>query len=664
MNRKTEIQFGEGQQRGRDASGGVDASPYVNLDTVDKENGTVGAVFATDARVLSFNWDIGTYHEVLGFEKNMVRMDRLNTAAPIFDRHDSRSDDLGIVLPGSAVLGKTNITGTLRFDLNDVNGAGKRAFQKIVDGFWRTFSVGYRVYKLRYIEEAPDGYPVYLATDWEPMEVSTAPMAADIEAQARSAENKNSNSKIEIQKPTMEPKTPEVIEQERQAAQKELDRQLAAARNAGADDATKAERTRVATIIELGAKHKLEPTFVRTHVETTTTAEAFSLLVLDEVSKRQPTTKGNIRVIERFASVSERQLAMEEAVLVRLSDKDYGKTATIKENPYRHRTLLEISDEYLEANGGDMSGSARQRVANALKISAREVGMSTSDLPNLFANVLNKILRKEYNFQTGKWQAFCYNQPATRINQAEKSINFGDFVDMPQVKEGGEYILQQVADEAEDFTVRKFGSKFAITIEMIINDDLGGMQRMGMKAAKADAFTEDFLVWNLLKTNPKMSDGNSVFSSAHKNLAAASAISYASINELWMKITKQTGLNKKPLDIDPKFIITGRNNQALVDQILNPNLRPITPGDAVASYIKTLTPIYTNYIDDYGFYLAADPSDIDTIRFGGLVGEPDFAMENYYEPGSDAWMYKMRKYFGASFTDFRGLAFNPGQAPA
>ena len=575
---------------------------------------------------------------------------------PILKEHNRWDESLGSA-EDSRVEGN-KLIGKLRFDIGD-GADGQKAFGKVERGHTKFVSVGYRVYSLRYISDGENGLPNYMATDWEPMEISTAKIPADIKAAMRT--DKDSTNKLTIEQKSMETqKTPEQIEQERIAAEAAIQKRIDDAKVASTDTAIQTERTRVSSIIQLGERSKMKDEFVREHIAQNTSLEGFRALVLEKLTTDQPTDVRNVRVVEKFATLSERNTAMVEGILVRMNGKKYEADSIIKENPFRHRTLLEITDEFYQSKGGDMSLSPRQRVAQALMISTREVGMSTSDLPNLFANVLHKILRKEYKFQTGKWQQFCYNQPATRINTPEKSIKLGDFDELSQVTEGAEYKAQSIADTAENFTVRKYGSTFFITIEMIINDDLGGMERLGMKAAKADAFTEDYLAWAAIQSNPTMSDGKAVFSSAHANIASGSALSLTSLSELWLKITTQKGDNNKPLDIDPKFIITGRSNQAALDQILNPNLMPITPGDAVQSYIKLLTPIYTNYISDNRFYLAADPSDIDTLRFGGLVGEPDFALENYYEPGRDAWAYKMRKYFGIAFTEYRGLAFNPG----
>ena len=63
------------------------------------------------------------------------------------------------------------------------------------------------------------------------------------------------------------------------------------------------------------------------------------------------------------------------------------------------------------------------------------------------------------------------------------------------------------------------GIMFALTRQMIINDDMGALadipRQIGMGAAEAIADA----VWTLLLSNPTQSDGNAFFSAAHKNYA-------------------------------------------------------------------------------------------------------------------------------------------------
>lgn len=154
--------------------------------TIDADNRTVEVTFGTEAHVLRYDWKNERYfYEELGYREGEVRMKRLTSgAAPVLDNHDSYGgarSTLGVV--ENAQLNGDTGTATLRFS--------KRAdvepiYQDVLDGIIRTVSVGYRTYKLKDTgRTGENGFPVLRAIDWEPMEISLAPIAADPDSRIR-----------------------------------------------------------------------------------------------------------------------------------------------------------------------------------------------------------------------------------------------------------------------------------------------------------------------------------------------------------------------------------------------------------------------------------------------------------------------------------------------
>lgn len=154
--------------------------------TVNDESRTVEVTFGTEAHVLRYDWMKERYFmEELGYKPDEVRMKRLTSgAAPVLDNHNSwggARGTLGVV--ERAELNGENGTAVLRFS--------KRAdvepiYQDVLDGIIRTVSVGYRVHGYTDTgRKSPEGYPILRATDWEPMEISLAPIAADPDSRVR-----------------------------------------------------------------------------------------------------------------------------------------------------------------------------------------------------------------------------------------------------------------------------------------------------------------------------------------------------------------------------------------------------------------------------------------------------------------------------------------------
>jgi HK97 family phage prohead protease len=152
---------------------------------VNDEKRTADLIFSTGAAVLrSDYWTGKQYREVLSMDPRHIRLDRLNSGAPLLDSHSawSLSDILGTVEPDSARITDGKGLATVRFSKRaDV----EPVYQDVRDKVIRSVSIGYRVYKFE--EDAPKdgGIPTRTATDWEPYEVSMVAMPADPGAKVR-----------------------------------------------------------------------------------------------------------------------------------------------------------------------------------------------------------------------------------------------------------------------------------------------------------------------------------------------------------------------------------------------------------------------------------------------------------------------------------------------
>lgn len=154
---------------------------------VDDETRTVELVFSTKAGgdVLRYDWDTGKkFWERLSLDAGHVRLDRLNHGAPLLNAHSAweLGNVIGVVEENSVVLTKSEARATVRFSRRaDV----EPFYQDVRDGIIRNVSVGYRVHRMEEQAAGKDGYPVRLAVDWEPYEISMVPMGADAGARVR-----------------------------------------------------------------------------------------------------------------------------------------------------------------------------------------------------------------------------------------------------------------------------------------------------------------------------------------------------------------------------------------------------------------------------------------------------------------------------------------------
>jgi phage head maturation protease len=155
----------------------------VQPQTYNEEARTVDLVWTTGAQVRRFDWMEGPYLEELSLDPKAIRMERLNTGAPLLANHDSRSLDAVIGVVEKAWIDGNEGRATVRFsDREDV----QSIISDVRAGILRNISVGYQVHE--YEVEKPQergGMPTYRAVDWEPMELSIVTIPADSSAQIR-----------------------------------------------------------------------------------------------------------------------------------------------------------------------------------------------------------------------------------------------------------------------------------------------------------------------------------------------------------------------------------------------------------------------------------------------------------------------------------------------
>lgn len=155
---------------------------------VDKDKRIVSIVWSTGAGVMRRDpWTGRRYIEELSMDPKHVRMERMNTVAPLLDSHFAYSvrDMLGTVVPGTAAIksgrGYCDLQYSRRPEVDGVWG-------DVEDGIVRAYSVGYNVYaylEVKPADERTGQLAVLRAVDWEPAETSAVPIPADIGATQR-----------------------------------------------------------------------------------------------------------------------------------------------------------------------------------------------------------------------------------------------------------------------------------------------------------------------------------------------------------------------------------------------------------------------------------------------------------------------------------------------
>lgn len=263
-------------------------------ETMDAKAGTVDCVWYTGVPVMRQNWS-GNY--MLRLDMAGCRMERLNAGAPVFDTHFNGNDYASIEAGMAGTKAQRGVVkkawtdgsrgmATLQFDMDNPDAV--EMFRKIGTGQLRNLSPGTFIYD-KQKEPAPNPPPKingedvdqFVATDWEPFELSVCTVPADFDtdflAAGRISEKETSegSEKIRIAKAIEEYFKP-FIEKRDAGATSPINKEtvmetqekpagggpapidnkvaLEAARAEGAN----LERQRMTDIRTMGATHKLD----------------------------------------------------------------------------------------------------------------------------------------------------------------------------------------------------------------------------------------------------------------------------------------------------------------------------------------------------------------------------------------------------------------------
>ena len=306
---------------------------------------------------------------------------------------------------------------------------------------------------------------------------------------------------------------------------------------------------------------------------------------------------------------------------------------------------------------------------------------TTGSFANLMLDSANKTLLSAYDEALVTYPMWTRQAPSVSDFKNVNRIRFGELSDPEVVPENHEYPEKQTSDARESYAVEKYGELFSISLEAIVNDDLNAISRIpGMQGA-AMRRKINKVVYAVLTDNAALSDAVTLFHASSHNanldtttLTVAAAV--AAMNVGWNVMATQSGLNSDTiLNIQPRFLIVPAALSATALTFTGSIADPTT---TVASNEDALRPGFTSGVGNiYGpngprqivtvvdgvldtsstsqWFLAADPSQVDTVEVTFLQGEESPVLSREEGFTTDTMKYKIRQSFAAAAIDFRGL---------
>ncbi|WP_297409630.1 prohead protease/major capsid protein fusion protein [uncultured Alistipes sp.] len=670
----------------------------VQPETIDPEAREVDVVCATERTVTRFNWK-EDYDEMLVCEASAIRMDRANQGLPLLDCHNSWSVH-------------SQVGRTVKVWVNDMRQLCARVrfsnrpevvglFQDVVDGIVKGISVGYEIYKFER-EERPDGArPIYRATDWMPIEISLAPVPADIDSGIRAGQQQHS---VEI----IEKKTSNIKNMERSIEKghtmeytveddpvklgdivtiddvqgvaladgavgetitltliesegaNPTDDDVAADEPAADTSAADDERgftseqmgQRVASIRRMTRAAGLPDGYALSLVGTDMTLEQCSGAIIRQLAKRKQNVNGTHGVQVGLDAGTKKRMAVENALLHRIYPAKFALDDGARE--FRGMSLVEIGRELLSERGVNTRGMDRTEVANAFfKRSA-----STSDFPLLFEGIIHKMLRAQYEFAPEFWEKIA-RQTSVDDFRAKGLYSAGVVNGMKKIPEGSEIKYTTLKESKETIHVESFAEGIRFTRQAFVNDDLGVFSIIPSAFVRHWNTTRGDLVWELVTENGKMSDNKTLFHADHGNLISG-ALNETSLAAGKTALAKQTDVAGALIRVLPRYLVVPPELEIVAKKLVTATT-PAKSDDVnvfAGAFDVIVEPRLT---DPNAWYLMADPYAVDHLYYAYLEGNEALRVNSSEEFKTDSMDYAVRGDFGAAVIDYRGLVKSTGK---
>ena len=633
----------------------------VDKSTYNKDAGTFDVTFATEIPVSSYQWELGDYNEILSCDASNVRMERALSGLPVFDCHYPRN-----------AMSQLGVAENIRFE----NGQGIATIRlgarcdeamrsDIENGIISGISAGYRVYA--YLQEGaimPNSkeIPTYKATDWEPTEISFAPVQADPKAKIRSQETDDLHTVI-INNLKSEKMAEEVIVDKGRADNPDGNPPAIVVDVAKIrEDASKEVRTRIDAILLSTRAAKISDTEAIEYINSADSIEKIRQDIISKFVDAAPEVKpkgDHSSGVGKEAIEKKRELA-ENAILNRISAKTFPIIEGSRE--FRGMSVFEIARELATERGMNTRMLTKEVMADKIFTGQRD--MATGDFPLLLENVMHKSLRADYGYAPEFWDQIA-RETSVEDFRAKNMYQVESVNGMTEMGEGSEIKYGELIEAKQTIKVKSFGEGLKFTRRMFINDDLSAFSKIPDKFVLDWNTTRGDIVWSMLTSGTDgvvMDDGKKLFHADHANLnsGAGSAFGDAGLTAALIAFKKQTGIDgKRKIRVQPKLLIVSPDLEVAARKQLFVGMQATKTSDVNVwsnAYTLIVEPRLTGNI----WYLAADPSTIEGLYYAYLNGNSALRTNRIDNFNTDSIDFAVRGEFGVAAIDYRGWQKNVG----
>ncbi|HID5080143.1 TPA: ClpP-like prohead protease/major capsid protein fusion protein [Escherichia coli] len=333
-------------------------------------------------------------------------------------------------------------------------------------------------------------------------------------------------------------------------------------------------------------------------------------------------------------------------------------------NPYAMMSLFEMAQASLTDRGISVGGFLnRSQVVNAA------FTHSSSDFSHILAGGAEKSVLKGWQDSGETFQKWTRTGSLSNFHEA-KRVGLNGFSKLDKVPEGAEYKYITTSDKGVPIALATYGNIFSVTRQAIINDDLTQLTTIPMAMGRAAARTVGNLVYLLLTSNGKFTDGKALFHADHKNLIAKD-MDMVGLDEARKLMRLQEDANGDSLNITPAFVLvpaaleSAAHRAILSSSSLFPvgNESTLNQNPGIINVVKDMAEVIVeprlDKANNKEWYVAA-AKGMDTIEVAYLDGIDTPYLEEQEGFTVDGVAWKVRIDAGVAALDYRGLLKSSG----
>jgi len=301
-----------------------------------------------------------------------------------------------------------------------------------------------------------------------------------------------------------------------------------------------------------------------------------------------------------------------------------------------------------------------------------------SQLSSIATNAVNKSMAIAYAQYTPTCKAWC-GVGSNRDFKATYHYQISEGGDLTQISQQAELPHDEPIDQYVSKQIVTRGKKFGFTRQALINDDLDVISKMPMIQVRAALRQMNKLAYTPLGNNGNItyvkngtSTTKAIFHTDHSNIVTDGGVpASATVSAGRAAMRKQKNLKgTEYLNIAPKFLIVPPSLETAANQLVRSDADPNGTHAGVANEFRNALQVVVEAELEgltsgaNGWFLAADPMDVDTVEITYLNGQQSPILQSKMGDGIDylGMMWSIIFDYGITCLDYRGLFYNDGVA--